>query len=135
VTATSLAPGLEMLAQALEPFEFAIMIRWGARLQEQVLTGHYTHRQGQMAAEFAAEVGPKIVLGAYRAGHLSPPRFFFAHEERAYTAALIAMADSLATQPRGAPALIDLARASCRSALGGEAFEQLVQQAYREAGA
>ena len=44
------------------------------------------------------------------------------------------MADALSLQPRGFPALIDLARSSCRAILGGEVFERVVEQAYREAG-
>lgn len=128
-------PGLELLSRALRPFEFAVMIRLHTRMEEQVGRGHYPRHYQREALRFAREVGPRLVLGAFRSGPLAPARFFIAHEERVYVAALIAMADALALQPQGTPALLQLARASCRAALGGPEFEKLVQQAYREAGA
>lgn len=127
-------PGLDMLASALEPLEFCILMRLHPRLADQVDTGRYTPQYQVLVDRFVDEVGPKVVLGAFRAGALCPPRFFVAHEDRVYTAALIAMADALPLQPVGMPALLQLARAQCRVGLGMESFEQAVQQAYREAG-
>jgi hypothetical protein len=135
VTRASGEPGLETLSHALEPLEFVVLMRLRSRLAEQVELGNYPRYYLELADRFVEEVGPHLVLGAFRAGALSPARFFVAHEERVYTAALIAMADALSVQPSGFPALIQLARAACRAALGGQAFEQVVRQAYRDAGA
>ena len=88
-----------------------------------------------MVDRFLADVGPSLVLGAFRVGPLSPARYFVAHEERVYEAALIAMADAVSTQPSGLPALVQLARASSEAALGGPEFERAVQQEYINLGA
>ncbi len=128
-------PGLMTLCNTLREREFAVLTRLHGRLRDMVGQGHYPAHYRRLADAFVDEVGPQMVVGAYRAGPLCPARFFVAHAEHSYTAALIAMADSLAVQPTGFPALVQLGRASCRAALGGAEFEKVVQQAYRDAGA
>jgi hypothetical protein len=127
--------GLQSIADTLKPFEFTALTRLQPRLEEQIRIGHYPDFYLRKVVRFVEEVTPHLVLGAFRAGAFSPPRFFVAHEERVFQAAVIAMADSLATQPVGIPALVRLAQAGCRAAIGADSFEQLIQQAYREAGA
>ncbi len=127
---------LETVARALRPLEFAIFMRLDGRLRDQVGIGHYPPFHARLAEAFVEEVGPHLVIGAYRAGAFSPPRFFVAHEERSCEAALIAMADAAALQPQGVPALVQIARSHCRAALGADgSFEKMVEQAFRHAGA
>ena len=78
--------------------------------------------------------GPRIVKGVFRASELSPAQIFYAHEEHAHEAALIAIADSVLQEDRGFPMLIDLADTLCRATFGRETLIGSTQTAYAEAG-
>jgi hypothetical protein len=135
VSRRSLAMHLDAMVEHLDPLEFVVLKRLRYDLEDQVDTGHYTPHHRVLVDRFVQEVGPKLVLGAFRVGPMSPARYFVAHEERVYEAALIAMADAVTTQPSGLPALVQLARASSEAALGGPEFERAVHQEYLSAGA
>jgi hypothetical protein len=135
VSRRSFDPTLEPMVEHLDPLEFVVLKRLDADLKDQTEIGRYPDHYRKQVEQFVAEVGPKLVLGAFRVGPICPVVSFVAHEERVYEAALIAMADAVATQPSGMPALDQLARADSRAALGGPEFEQAVQQMYLEAGA
>jgi hypothetical protein len=78
--------------------------------------------------EFAAEVGPQVVLGLYRASLLAPAQVFYAHRDHAHLAALIALADSALQEHRGFPALIDLADMVCRGTFDPASFTASTQR-------
>jgi hypothetical protein len=136
VTPRSPIPELESLANALEPLEFAVVTRLHSVLHDRAVeNSNYAQSYLKKVLRWIDDVAPQMVLGVYRAGPLSPPRFFVAHEDEVYVAALIAMADAAAVEPQGLPALVRLAQENCRAALGGSAIEKVVRQAYRDAGA
>jgi hypothetical protein len=90
-----------------------------------------------MAAElraFVAEVGPRVVVGCYRASPVGPARVFYAHAEHAHEAALIALADSRLHEHRGFPTLLDLADAICRATFGATDFAATLRDTYAVAG-
>src|SRR5712692_2453783 len=124
------------LGNALHPLEFALV---GTPLQSMrdIAAGNLPTGTGLKARvqAFVEEIGPKIVVGLYRASPQAPVRLFYAHEEYACLAATIAMADSVLQEHRGFPLLIDLADTVCRTTFGSTTFRSLVQQAYAEAGA
>ena len=124
------------IGNALKPMEFAIL----DNLQENVnrlLEGHY---RGEWAGlvervkSFAHDLAPRIIKGVFRASKLAPAQMFYAHEEHAHQAALIALADSVLQEDRGFPMLIDLADTLCRATFGRETVVGSTQTAYAEAG-
>lgn len=123
------------LGDALRPLEFALV---GTPLQHMrnITRGHLPAGTGlkRAAQEFVEEVGSQIVTGLYRASAQAPTRLFYAHRDFACEAALIAMADSVLQEHRGFPMLIDLADLVCRTTFGSDAFRNVIQQAYTEAG-
>ncbi len=125
------------IGQALRPLEFAIVDAMQERI-ERVAGGNYRGEEWQRLAgpvrDFAREVGPKVVVGIYRASTMAPPQLFYAHVDHAHEAALIAMADSVLQEHRGFPMLIDLAHTVCSSTFGTDAFNASTQLAYAEAG-
>lgn len=124
------------LGNALRPLEFALV---GTPLQSMrdIAAGNLPSGKGLKARvqAFVEELGPKIVIGLYRASPQAPVRLFYAHEEYACLAATIAIADSVLQEHRGFPLLIDLADIVCRTTFGSTTFRSMVQQAYTEAGA
>jgi hypothetical protein len=125
------------IGQALRPLEFAIVDTMKERI-ERIVSGHYRGEGWEKLAgdvkTFAREVGPKIVVGVYRASEMAPPQLFYAHRDHAHKAALIAMADSIMQEHRGFPMLVDLADTVCRSTFGVDSFTSSTQLAYAEAG-
>ncbi|MEN3334865.1 MAG: hypothetical protein V7641_4230 [Blastocatellia bacterium] len=124
------------LGYALKPMEFAIVQTLEPELERLVDTGHYRNnskvRQAMM--DFAKEIGPKIVVGAYRISAFAPPYLFYAHVDYAEKAAHIAMADSMLQEHRSFPLLIDLADRLCAANFGASDFLSSVQAAYAKAG-
>lgn len=134
------APGERMLltvGQALRPLEFAIVDTMQERI-ERVAGGNYRGEEWARLAgpvkDFAKEIGPKIVVGVYRASAMAPPQLFYAHADHAPEAALIAIADSVLQEHRGFPMLVDLADTVCRSTFGTDTLNTSTQLAYAEAG-
>jgi hypothetical protein len=125
------------IGQALRPLEFAIVDTMKERI-ERVAVGNYRGEEWARLAgpvrDFAREVGPKIVVGVYRASEMAPPQLFYAHRNHAHEAALIAMADSVMQEHRGFPMLVDLAHTVCSSTFGTDSFTASTQLAYAEAG-
>ena len=125
------------IANALRPLEYAIIDTQQEYIEQLEQRGHYTGEWARLRSrlqEFAADVGSKIVVGAYRASALAPPRVFYAHIDHAHTAAQIAMADSTLHEHRGFPMLIDLADLVCRGTFDPGAFMGLAQSVYVHAG-
>lgn len=132
------------IGQALDPLEFAIVDTMYERMRATIQHGHYRMKLSvdtgglkpqKWVENFWNEVGPKVVIGVYRASRLAPPQVFYAHVEHADAAALLAMADSVLQDVRGFPVLIDLADAVCRSTFGMDALSGPLQVAYTDANA
>jgi len=125
------------IGNALQPLQYAVVDTMEAQLRAIIERGHY---RGEWASllrrvrDFAAEAGTRIVIGTYRTSALSPPRVFYAHEDHAHDAALIAMADSSLQEHRGFPMLIDLANTICDSVFGTDSFVASVQATYADVG-
>lgn len=129
------------IGDALYPLEYAIVDTTTERMLKIVELGHYERSRrpdgrnwGEFARDFATEVGPNIVLGAYRVSPTAPARPFFAHPDTVHEAALVAMADSVLQEHRGFPLSIDLADSVCRTAFGIDVFAEAVRGAYADAG-
>jgi hypothetical protein len=122
------------LGSALRPLEYLVVSTAEAPMQRIVEKGHYSGDWHQKTKLFVEQVGPKIVMGMYRAGPHSPAVPFFAHADQVHLAAHVAIADSLLQEYRGFPLSIDLADAACQAAFGGGAFEDAVTAAYRSRG-
>ena len=125
------------IGDALRPLEFAIVDTLRPSLERIVEQGHYRGDWGPLVPrvkKFVAEAGSKIVIGTYRASSMAPSQLFYAHEDHAQEAALIALADSVLQEHKGFPMLIDLANTVCGATFGTESFGSLVDLAYVEAG-
>jgi hypothetical protein len=123
------------IGNALRPLEFAVIETLEESILRLAATGRYWPGYDKFVEEFAREFGSQIVKGVFRASELSPAQMFYAHEECAQQAALIAMADSVLQEDRGFPMLIDLADTLCRATFGRETLIAPTQIAYAEAGA
>ena len=121
----------------MQPLEYAIVDDNYDTL-DRIAKGHYRGQEwkglGKSVEELVKDCGPKIVIGLFRASHLSPCQMFYAHVDHAHEAALIAMADSVLQEHRGFPMLIDLADGLCSTTFGGDTFSASTQQAYTESG-
>ncbi len=127
------APGERVLltiGNALRPLEFAVVENSERRMYPIIHDGHLRGHFRERAVEFYRNAAPKILIGVYRTSGDVPPQVFYAHEDFAQEAALIAMADSVLQSHRGFPMLIDLADTVCRSTFGAEAFRSTVQSVY-----
>jgi hypothetical protein len=126
------------IGNALQPLEFAIVDTVTDSLRRIYEAGHYRGEGwdvlGQKVKEFVEEVGSRIVVGVYRASAMAPAQVFYAHQDHAHEAALVALADSVLQEHRGFPMLIDLADNLCRATFGAESFAASTQLAYVEAG-
>ena len=129
---------IQTIGQALRPLEFAIVDTEAHRIGALVDRGHYRGDQYRAQKErldaFVQDLGPQIVVGVYRATHEAPAQVFYAHEEHAQEAALIAMADSALQAHRGFPMLIDIADSICSGAFGLDGFNSSIQSAYAKHG-
>lgn len=123
------------LGDALRPLEFAL-VGTPLRSMREITRGNLPEGKGlkREAQAFVEEVGPLIVIGLYRVSPQAPARLFYAHRDFVCEAALVAMADSVLQEHRGFPMLIDLADLVCRTTFGPDAFRNVIQQAYTEAG-
>jgi hypothetical protein len=126
--------GLMTIGDALKPLEYAIVSTMTDRLSSIVHSGHYSSDIFKRLREFVSEVGPKIVVGCYRASEIGPARLFYAHVDHAHEAAQIALADSRLQAHRGFPVLLDLAGEICRTSFGQGDFVATLQDAYTGAG-
>jgi hypothetical protein len=122
------------LGAALHPLEYVVVYSGETAMRRVVNGGHYGEGWHRRAEQFVERNGPKIAIGAYRAGPHSPATPFFAHADRVHEAAHVAMADSLLQEHRGFPLSIDLADAACRAVFGGAAFDDAVTAAYQTHG-
>jgi hypothetical protein len=126
------------IGAALPPLHYAIIDDNAYRLQRMIhgqFRGEGWAGMTEEAERFAKDLGPKIVIGMYRASRLAPAQMFYAHIDHVHTAAQIAMADSVLQEHRGFPMLIDLADAICSATFSAEMFNASTQAAYSEAGA
>jgi hypothetical protein len=137
VSSSPKARMLLTIGQALRPLEYAI-----CDTQEDFL--NRLHHEGRFEGdwaralrrvrEFAGDVGPKVLVGVYRATEMAPAQVFYAHRDHVHLAALIAIADSVLQEQRGFPMLITLADNLCSETFGAASFHASVQMAYQKAG-
>ena len=107
-------PDLWTLGNALLPFEYLIIGSLEDDLIRRVELGGTRGVIRDSYADFAKEVGSKIVRGIYRVSRQAPPQIFYGHIDHIRTAALIAMADSVFQLQSGSPMLLDLASNLCQ---------------------
>ena len=125
-------------AEALDPLEYAV-VGSPEQTMRNIVRGHLPRgRRGgrdlqKEAEDFVDRVGPKIVIGVYRASYEAEPSVFYAHSEFVHQAAHIIMADSILQQYRGFPVLLDLAKYVCNATFGADLFHATIQQAYSDA--
>lgn len=135
------------IGQALRPLEYAIVGTLQERIYRVIENGKYWVQAtsdtiwdgnrltpSQWIRRFRDVVGPKVVVGMYRATRLAPAQMFFAHIDHADVAAHIAIADSMLQEHRGFPMLIDLADHVCRGVFGGDTLSGPVSTAYADSG-
>lgn len=122
------------LGMALRPLEYAIVSDDHDRMRAIVANGHYSKDYLDRAMSFVNKIGPKIVVGVYRTYADVPAQVFYAHEDFAHEAAIIAMADSVLQSHRGFPTLIDVADIACKTYTGMDAFTPAVQAGYSRSG-
>lgn len=118
------------IGDTLGPLEYAIIDTAQDAMRAIVEGGHYGQKYRQLAQEFVAAYGPRIVRGVFRASAVAPAYVFYAHADRAHEAALLAMADAALQEHRGFPLLIDLADAVAGHTFSAEALRGLVRTAY-----
>jgi hypothetical protein len=123
------------LGYALLPLEYAIISTTEAQMRSIVKNGHYGKDYKDRALNFVADVGPKVVVGVYRASAYGPPHLFYAHDDWAHDAATLAIADSRIQEHRGFPMLIDLADGVCAATFDGTSFRSSIETAYTQEGA
>lgn len=131
------SPGDRMtltIGNALRPLEFAIVDSLEDSILRIAESGHYWPGMDKEVEQFGREYGKKIVKGVFRSSELAPAQMFYAHEEHAHQAALIAIGDGVLQEDRGFPMLIDLADTLCRATFGRETLMGSTQTAYADAG-
>lgn len=122
------------IGNALRPLEFAVVETAERQMRNTIFEGKYWPERKRAVRDFFYEVAPKIVIGVFRTSMTTPPYLFYAHEDFAEQAALIAMSDSVLQAHRGFPILIDIADTVCRSTFGTEGFTSSIQSSYAAAG-
>jgi hypothetical protein len=122
------------LGEGLLPYEFAIVETLERRLVDVIEKGNLRGADREAAASFFEDVAPKTVIGVYRTSESVPPYIFYAHEDHAEDAALIAMADSVLQAHRGFPVLIDIAHSACDATFGPGAFRSTIEASYAASG-
>lgn len=122
------------LGDALLPYEFAIVDTAKTRMHDMIFRGHLRGVHRDAAEQFYEDVAPRTVVGVYRTSRSVPPYVFYAHEDHAEDAALIAMADSVLQAHRGFPVLIDIAHSACESTFGAGSFQATIQASYAASG-
>ena len=118
--------GLVLLADALEPREYAVVGGLDTRLRPIFNSGHYRGTWAKSLSEiskFVDAVACDVRVGIYRSNHEAGGRVFYAHKDDVGTAALLAIADSSLQPVRGFPMLIDRADYACsRSVISASAL-------------
>jgi len=122
-------PDLWTLGNALLPFEYLILGSLEDDLVRRVDLGGTRGVIRQSYADFAKEVGSKIVKGIYRVSKQAQPQIFYGHIDHIRTAALIAMADSAFQLHTGSPMLLDLASDLCKMNFSKNDLYSSIQQA------
>lgn len=125
------------IGNALNVLEYAIIDTLSETAEKIMEQGHYRGEWKHLlprVRQFVKDDCNKIVVGVFRASKMAPAHLFYAHEEHAHLAALIAMADGALQEHRGFPMLIDLADNVCSSSFGADTFNASTQLAYVEAG-
>lgn len=118
---------IKTIGDALEPLEYAI-IQDAESYLKRIAGGHF---RGEWAAVleknlkgFMADVGPQVLIGAYRASRFAPAQVFYAHRDFIHEAARIVIADSVLLDHRGFPMLIEMADNMCRTYFGAQTIER-----------
>lgn len=127
--------GLLTIGHALKPLEYAIVDDGLLRLRSLVDRAHYSRRERDLVETFAAETGPQLRMGVYRASEIGPPRLFYGHQDHIHQAALVAIADSVLHEHRAFPMLLDLAEQVCRGMFPASELAETTRLAYLDAGA
>lgn len=122
-------PDLWTLGNALLPFEYLILGSLEDDLVRRVDLGGTRGVIRESYADFAKEVGSKIVRGIYRVSKQAQPQIFYGHIDHIRTAALIAMADSAFQLHTGSPMLLDLASNLCQMNFSKNDLFASIQQA------
>lgn len=122
-------PDLWTLGNALLPFEYLILGSLEDDLVRRVDLGGTRGVIRESYADFAKEVGSKIVRGIYRVSTQAQPQIFYGHIDHIRTAALIAMADSVFQLHSGSPMLLDLASQLCQMNFSKNDLFSSIQQA------
>ncbi len=118
---------IKTIGDALNPGEYAV-IQDAQTYLRRIAGGHF---RGDWAAVlekklkgFMADVGPQVLIGAYRASRFAPAQVFYAHRDFVHEAARIAIADSVLLDHRGFPMLIEMADNMCRTYFGAQTIER-----------
>lgn len=122
-------PDLWTLGNALHPFEYLILGSLEDDLVRRVELGGTRGVIRESYADFAKEVGSKIVRGIYRVSKQAQPQIFYGHIDHIRTAALVAMADSVFQLHSGSPMLLDLASNLCQMNFSKNDLFSSIQQA------
>ncbi|MCB0489878.1 MAG: hypothetical protein KDC99_15455 [Cyclobacteriaceae bacterium] len=122
-------PDLWTLGNALNPFEYLILGSLEDDLVRRVDLGGTRGVIRESYADFAKQVGSKIVRGIYRVSNQAQPQIFYGHIDHIRTAALIAMADSVFQLHSGSPMLLDLASNLCKMNFSKNDLFSSIQQA------
>ena len=122
-------PDLWTLGNALLPFEYLILGSLEDDLTRRVELGGTRGVIREAYANFAKEIGSKIVRGIYKVSRQSQPQIFYGHIDHIRTAALIAMADSVFQLYVGSPMLLDLATKLCQMSFSKNDLVSSIQQA------
>lgn len=122
-------PDLWTLGNALLPFEYLILGSLEDDLTRRVELGGTRGVIREAYANFAKEIGSKIVRGIYKVSRQSQPQIFYGHIDHIRTAALIAMADSVFQMYVGSPMLLDLASKLCQMSFSKNDLVSSIQQA------
>jgi hypothetical protein len=135
------------IGNALNPLEYAIVDTLRDRIRPVIASSEYdlpttydTTVGGRQLSprewivRFRDVIAAQVVVGVYRASEVAPPQVFYAHQDHAHEAALIALADSVLQPHRGFPMLVDLADRMCASTFGPESLTGPLQLAYTRAG-
>lgn len=122
------------IGDALEPLECAVVDTMQESWQRLIDGGYYDPPFRRRVQEFVNEIGPRVVVGVFRAAPAAPPQVFYAHDEHAELAGLIALADCALQPHRGYPLLLDVAGLMCRTSLGAGTLASPAAVAYAAAG-
>lgn len=122
-------PDLWTLGNALLPLEYLVLGSLEDDLVRRVDLGGTRGVIRDSYADFAKEVGSKIVRGIYRISRQAQPQIFYGHIDHIRTAALIAMADSVFQLQDGRPMLLDLADNLCKMSFSKNDLVSSIQQA------